>query len=438
MAACSKLEKLNLTQNQLQIIDLSPLEAHRSLQQLFLNGNKLQTIDLSSLNTCTNLEYLTLDANELKSIDLSPLTSCSKLIAITLIGNNIESIDLSPVASCSNLGHVDLQSNKLQSVDLTPLIFRLNESRVSIILDDNCISHSWLYLEEKEKTTVYKSPTGTYPWPFLLRVWASFRRDFRVQQDILFALGLGNYGFIDCNLWEAIDPLISSPETSFATVRYPLIEAIVEEISIAADMGAATTGLRIDEVASIHPEIARKSHEIIKTRNKEMQRVQVRVKDEWDDPEEMYDLSDLWLTAYGYEVLSALDMRLTTDLEGLKQIESALAELGFNLKTGKTSVLGAKMSDEMKWVIWWIVGNRNRLWDEIYGRTDGIRIPYDPLKREQRKLVRGHTYRLADVFDSIQDARSKVKELEKNNYVFLSNIDSKRWAVHYRPKNQEE
>ena len=63
--------------------------------------------------------------------------------------------------------------------------------------------------------------------------------------------------------------------------------------------------------------------------------------------------------------MTALEERLTTDLKGLKVIKKALAELGFKLKTGETSVSGVQMSDELKQAIWWIAENRDRPWDKI-------------------------------------------------------------------------
>jgi hydroxymethylpyrimidine/phosphomethylpyrimidine kinase len=77
------------------------------------------------------------------------------------------------------------------------------------------------------------------------------------------------------------------------------------------------------------------------------------------------DLRELELTAYGYEILTALGMHLTTNLEGLERVKNAFAEQGFELKTGDTSVSGVKMGDELKQAIWWIIDNRGRRWGGI-------------------------------------------------------------------------
>jgi hypothetical protein len=57
------------------------------------------------------------------------------------------------------------------------------------------------------------------------------------------------------------------------------------------------------------------------------------------------------------------------------------------------------------------------------------------MKKEKWKLVGGHVYRLAEIFDNMYDAALKARELKENNRVFLSKIDMNRWAVYYRPKN---
>jgi hypothetical protein len=57
------------------------------------------------------------------------------------------------------------------------------------------------------------------------------------------------------------------------------------------------------------------------------------------------------------------------------------------------------------------------------------------MKKEKWKLVGGRVYRLADVFDNIFDATQKARELKENNRVFLSKIDTNRWAIYYRPKD---
>ena len=131
------------------------------------------------------------------------------------------------------------------------------------------------------------------------------------------------------------------------------------EITKAIDEGRTTTGLKLEEIITRHIEIAKRTKRITKLREREIQEVRVGVK------ADRVDLRELWCTAFGYEILSAFDMKLTTDKEGLARIKIVLGELGFRVKTGRTSVSGVKMSDKLKKAIWWIVENRGRPWSEI-------------------------------------------------------------------------
>jgi len=192
-------------------------------------------------------------------------------------------------------------------------------------------------------------PTKSYPWSFLHQVVEQFGEDRRVQQDLLCALKLNNYGFIDCDLSKLFRDL--PEDTPIDKARTRVQERVLEEILRAADQKRATTGLNLEEMYTQHGEIAQRVQQIIELRKLEIQRVQV------EEKEDMVDLRELWLTAYGYEICSALGLQLTTDFEGFEQVKNAASELGFDLKTGETSVSGVKMSDELKQAIWWVVEN---------------------------------------------------------------------------------
>lgn len=51
------------------------------------------------------------------------------------------------------------------------------------------------------------------------------------------------------------------------------------------------------------------------------------------------------------------------------------------------------------------------------------------------KLVGGHVYRLAEVFDNMLDAVTLAREMRDSNHVFLSKTKNHRWAVYWRPKS---
>jgi len=353
--------EIDLSSKMIASIDLTPLAMRTCLQTLHLYENKFQLLDLTPLSTCTNLHKFHLYKNQIQLLDLTPLTTCINLRTLSLGGNQLQSLDLTPLSTCTNLHEFHLYENKFQLLDLTPLIACTNLRTLSLHDDDQLQSsyviYSWLRQEDTKYVlynAIYKRPISTYPWSFLDRIAQRFGSDRRVQQDILCAMGCRNYGFIDCDLDDLF--LSISADTLIEMAREQVRKKLLEEITRIVDTRGATTGLDVEELSAHHAEIAKRIQRIIELREAEMQRVIVKVRDT------EVDLRELWLTAYDYEVLTALELHDFTDLEGLEKVKTAFSELGFELKTDETSRSGVKMSDELKHTIWWIAQNKDRPW----------------------------------------------------------------------------
>lgn len=423
LSSCAKLAELVLDSNQLQNIDLAPLRSCTNLQKLFLRGNQLQNINLSPLNSCTNLQELnlhhnqiqdlvplnsctnlqtlTLSGNQLQNIDIAPLSSCTNLHTLELWRNHLQNIDLEPLSSCTNLHTLTLYSNKIQNINLAPLSSCTNLHTLNLyciqflnidphmtrtklqkfLLEYNqrqpidvtpvfwfsCISSntpkvsSWLQPRTKDCDCriIYSSPVQLYPWSFLYKIIEQFKSDYRIQHDILAALGLADCGFVDCDLTDTL--LAIAPETSNEYVREILIKFLVEEIAAAVDREGPTIGLNLESLITHRGEIEiiNRSQRILELRKREIEQVRIYIEDE------VVDLRELWLTAYGSEILQALGMRLTTDSGGLEQIKNALAELSQKLKMGVSLVSSVDMSNELKECIWWIADNNGKDWSRI-------------------------------------------------------------------------
>lgn len=121
LSSCIMLQKLDLSFNQIDTINLSPIKACSHLEALILGNNKLKSIDLTPLNSCINLGYLDLTVNRLSSIDLTPLRNCSNLEAFFLGTNPLISIDLSPISECTNLAALSMSFCRFTSIDFSPL-----------------------------------------------------------------------------------------------------------------------------------------------------------------------------------------------------------------------------------------------------------------------------------------------------------------------------
>ena len=121
LSECEKLENLFFDQCQtLFEIDLSPLSKCPNFKTITFRGDPIQKIDLSAFEN-SNLEWLELPHTFLSEVDLSPLANCQKLRYVAVDDNRLEQIDLAPLANCTNLTTLYLNMNRLKEIDLTPL-----------------------------------------------------------------------------------------------------------------------------------------------------------------------------------------------------------------------------------------------------------------------------------------------------------------------------
>jgi hypothetical protein len=195
----------------------------------------------------------------------------------------------------------------------------------------------------------------------LHKVAKLFGKDRQIQQDILYALGLNDYGFIDSDLSDTF--LAIAADTPIDQAREQVRKQLLTEIIRAIDDDRATTGLKPMDLVDKHEEIAVRNQQIVELRKAEMQEVVIGVNRK--RKRNSVDLSGLALTAYGYETLASLGMRLKTNLDGLEQIKGVFAGLGFDLKTGEDVASAVKMSKEQKISILWIIQNTGRDWSNI-------------------------------------------------------------------------
>ena len=123
---------------------------------------------------------------------------------------------------------------------------------------------------------------------------------------------------------------------------------LVAEVKRQIETKNLTTGLNLDEAMKNHAEFVVLAPEILELRKAEMEEVRVLKMND------LYGLRCLWLTAYGFEILSALKMNLHTNQDGLHQIQRALDKLGYELKITTTQKRSgsARMSRKLMGFIW--------------------------------------------------------------------------------------
>jgi len=116
---CTKLEVLDVSGQGVYSVAFPPTT---TIKRIDLSDNDIQVIDLQPLSGCTDLAELNLKGNRLGHIDLKPLSSCTKLKKLNLASNQLESIDFDPLRTHTELELLNIGVNpSLKGVDLTPL-----------------------------------------------------------------------------------------------------------------------------------------------------------------------------------------------------------------------------------------------------------------------------------------------------------------------------
>lgn len=416
LAACSSLKMLHLHENKLQRVDLTPLMSNpevsltkqdvlRMQKELILidshyqpDTSRMETVLTESLWDTAKDEslHIILRGPALQELarrkDPGVVPYCDKLLvsedqecwftAIEVLAtlNTYEAVQkLFVVCDYSGTGDRMVVIHILGSIltDVYRERFRrilrsvINPGELDVtgwtktalqVLRETCTQlgiaitypgHSWT----RKRNLAYGRPNVTEFWPFLRQIALKEQRNLRVQQDILVALGLGDFGFIDRDLGDVF--LSISLGVPIESARELVLDAVIESMSTNVDNGEAATGLKLEDLQSQYTEIAKRIPDILRMRKDEMEKVVIKRKGN------TVDLSELWLTAYGYEVLRSMNMKRSTDSVGLKKVKTSLSELGFDLRIEDASVSGVKMSDELKQVIWWIVDNEGKSWNEI-------------------------------------------------------------------------
>ncbi|TFH07997.1 MAG: hypothetical protein E4H14_07295 [Candidatus Thorarchaeota archaeon] len=91
--------------------------------------------------------------------------------------------------------------------------------------------------------------------------------------------------------------------------------------------------------------------EILENRASEIRRIWVN-----ETLRGKYDLRYLWLTAYGFEILRALKVRLIIEPSDFLRVKHAFSKLGFNLQVHDDNIYPKiEISDELKSFVWDLV-----------------------------------------------------------------------------------
>ncbi|MHA1949467.1 MAG: leucine-rich repeat domain-containing protein [Candidatus Thorarchaeota archaeon] len=365
LRACVDLDVLYLYDNRFKTIDLSPISSCPRFKGLYLYRNDLTEFNLTPLSVCVEFEILEMQENQLQEIDLSPLSSCVRLSTINLEENMLTGIDLRPLRACTKLRRFGLRSNRIQTLDLSPLV-------VCELLEE-------LYLQENELKKLDLTPLGLSRglgsgsfdfnfavspaiqwietlfseenfWPLHNEMKIDIRFDapsfstdltviFRILNEVitqepkwktthllhnaLSLLGLDWVGMMDTDTESLLKEFLMGQNE---LDQGALLKRVISLVSAQIDSGSTTIGLDIDRMAE-YPELAVKFDRVADLRRRELEQVDVIETDLG------LDLRPLWLTAHGFQILSALGLGTSCGADEAGSIQTALSDLGFTLQT---------------------------------------------------------------------------------------------------------
>lgn len=162
-----------------------------------------------------------------------------------------------------------------------------------------------------------------------------------VGWDILGGMGLEEFYGCDYDILEALENI--PPESDLIDIQSFLRHTLVETLLEQFEVGGTTVLLDIEKM--LNTPAAALIPKIIELRKKEIETTVVPLVGKkltiYDifmneigvttDPKDAVHLEDLYMTAYGFQVLCLLNMGRRTDLDGLRKIEMILNQLGMKL-----------------------------------------------------------------------------------------------------------
>jgi hypothetical protein len=304
-------------------------------------------VDLSNLSVCTDLKSLDLSHNSLTTVDLRPLAHCPKLERIDLRNNRIESLDLWPLIDNSQLRSIQLSSNStLRKLDVTPVLSKANLTLdASVVLSADSALH-WVLTQKQRQEQIHLVRSDGVSWsgfpiiiwngyePFSDRSWGvtktriksvldhlSQKHWFGAQRGIMSGLGLRELSGYDGN------PMDLLAQTTDDMTYGEAVERVHDHALdlLEAQIAEGGPNLFLDSGIMKRTGASRLLPKMIEARKREIDAIVIPRRGS-----KVY-LRGLWLTHYGFEILSALGIGLRTDLEGLKRIQACFSELGFEL-----------------------------------------------------------------------------------------------------------
>jgi len=311
-------------------------------------------VDLSNLSRCTDLMKIDLSHNMLEELDLSPVSACSLLEEICVQSNHLTKLNLWPLKDNTRLSFINVTENRLHGLDLTPIFLdtkiRMDSSVVvtaDIILryvftKDELIKQFQLLRPDGADWAAppvviwssYAEMTKRYDWAYLReRIDTILQRMtplqwYAAQRGLLEGLGLSEIAGYDGDPQLLLET--ASKKMSYDEARQVIFDTAVKLVEDQVLSGGPTLFLDIETMKETSA--SKLIPLIVEKRKYEVENTTLLIKGS------KIFLKPLWLTHYGFKILSANEMGLTTDFEGLESLRGSFDELDIEIATEKVAV----------------------------------------------------------------------------------------------------
>ena len=328
---------------------------HREHSKIDLVMRAARRIDLSDISRCTSLQTLDLSHNMLDELDLTPLNGCSSLRELRIRSNHITRLDLWPLLDCMDLNEIDISENRLHSLDLSPVFLRSSvRMDSSVVMSADALLRYVFTRDELNRRFQLVRSDGA-PWtapPVIIWTeyadlgrkveWSGIKRRidsllglvtedhwFGVQRGLLSGFGMEELAGFDGNPMQLLKD--TRGNMSFKDARRTVFDNVIGLLQEQLDHGGSTLFLDTDRMRKTRA--SKLIPGIVERRKMEVEKVVLPIKGS------NVLLEPLWLTHYGYQILRALRLGLTTNLEGLHIIRTSFDELGMEIQTQKASTV---------------------------------------------------------------------------------------------------
>ncbi|MHA2119159.1 MAG: hypothetical protein ACW98J_09585, partial [Candidatus Thorarchaeota archaeon] len=166
-------------------------------------------------------------------------------------------------------------------------------------------------------------------WPLVFRRMESVlskipKADwFDVQKGLLESLNMHELSGLDTDPKEILADVSAAED--FESSRERIYDRVVELLAAQVEQGGPT--LFLDVLKMRDTRASRLIPSIVEQRKTELEDFEVQTF------QGAAFLHSMWMTSYGFDVLSALDCGLTANFEEMKQVKAAFDEAGFDLAT---------------------------------------------------------------------------------------------------------